>query len=291
MRELLRKGLKRLVDQKPRTRARGNREAMVVAVASLKGGVGKTTTSVHLASALARFHDKKVLLVDLDPQGHVGRCLAKVSARDDATTPVLSTVLTAERPGEVLDVAYETEVPGLFVTPRDPGLRDAESLLSTKLGKELLLREALTVTRTHFDVIILDCPPNLGNLTANALVACDRVLVPCDLSPLAIEGVQGLLEASAQISERLNPQLDLLGIVITRFDARTASLNQAMLDELEATWEEALVPVRIGVNTSLSRSQHEGRDVFAHAPRSRGAEHYEALAKDVARRLWGRRSG
>lgn len=283
MRELISRGLRRFVDRPLPERPRGHRKAKVIALASLKGGVGKTTTSVHLASALARFHDRKTLLIDLDPQGYASSSLARLTEPGGGD---LSGVLTAESPGDVLDVVAGTGVPGLFVTPKDPQLGEAENLLSGKMGKELILREALASARTHYDAIVMDCPPNLGNLTANALVACDYLLVPCDLSPLGAEGVRALLSASAQIGERLNPKLDLLGVLITRYDARTASLNKAVLDEFEESLADALLPVRIGVNSSLARSQHEGRDVFDHAPRSRGAEHYGALASEVVKRLW-----
>lgn len=281
MRDIFKQGLKRFVNGGQK-RAAGNRKAQVIAVTSLKGGVGKTTTSVNLASALARYHDQRVLLVDLDPQGHVGTSLrTQLETTGGGQGGRLSELLTAEQPGHVMDVASYTRVPGLSVTPSDAGLAEAESLLAAKIGKEMILRDALAVTRTYYDVILIDCPPNLGNLTANALVACDWLLVPCDLSPLALKGVHGLLSQSQQIAARLNPQLDLLGVAITRYDARTASMNQAVLDELTEQYGEALFNTRVGVNTSLARAQHEGCEIFEHAARSRGAEHYRALAKEV----------
>ena len=277
MRDMFRQGLKRFVNGGQK-RATGTRRAKVIAVTSLKGGVGKTTTSVNLASALARYHDQRVLLVDLDPQGHVGTSLR---TQLDEGGGRLAEVLTAEQPGHVMDVATYTKVPGLSVTPSDPSLAEAESLLAAKIGKELILRDALQVTRTYYDVIVIDCPPNLGNLTVNALVASDLLLVPCDLSPLALKGVEGLLTQSQQIAARLNPDLDLLGVAITRYDARTASMNQAVLDQLQENYGEALFDVKIGVNTSLARAQHEGCEIFAHAEKSRGAGHYRKLAQEV----------
>ncbi len=281
MKSLFRHGIKRLAASSER-RARGSHAAKVISVASLKGGVGKTTTSVNLASALARYHQQRVLLVDLDPQGHVGTSLRAQVLQGGGK---LSSLLTAEEPGQVMDVATDTSVPFLRVTPSDSALNEAENLLSAKIGKEMILRDALDVTRTYYDVIVIDCPPNLGNLTLNALVASDYLLVPCDLSPLALRGVESLLRQSQQVGARLNPQLDLLGVVITRFDTRTPSMNDTVLSSLEETCGDALIPVRIGVSTSLSRAQHEGTEIFEHDDKSRGAQHYRELAAEIARRL------
>lgn len=281
MKNLFRQGLKRFAPSVER-RPRGPHKARVISVASLKGGVGKTTTSVNLASALARYHKQKVLLIDLDPQGHVGTSLRGQILQGGGK---LSELLTAEETGHVMDIATDTSVSGLRVTPADPALNEAENLLSAKIGKEMILRDALEVTRTWFDVIVIDCPPNLGNLTVNALVASDCLLVPCDLSPLAMQGVESLLKHAQLVGARLNPGLDLLGVVITRFDTRTPSMNEAVLARLEANYGEALFPVRVGVSTSLSRAQHEGTDIFEHDQKSRGALHYREVAAEVARRL------
>src|ERR1700709_928159 len=214
MKNLFRQGLKRIVATE--RRARGPREAKVISVASLKGGVGKTTTSVNLASALARFHQQRVLLIDLDPQGHVGTSL-------------------------------RTQI-----------LQGGGKL------SQVLTRDALEITRTYYDVIVIDCPPNLGNLTLNALVASDYLLVPCDLSPLALRGVDSLLGHAQQVGARLNPGLDLLGVVITRHDRRPPSMNEAVLTSLQANYGESLMPTRIGISTSLSRAQHMGAEIFEH---------------------------
>jgi chromosome partitioning protein len=281
MKNIFRQGLKRFAPQTER-RTRGPREAKVISVASLKGGVGKTTTSVNLAAALSRFHQLRVLLIDLDPQGHVGTSLRSQIQPGGGS---LSRLLTAEDPGHVMDVAVDTNLPQLRITPSDPALGDAENLLSTKIGKELILRDALEITRTYYDVIIIDCPPNLGNLTLNALVASDYLLVPCDLSPLALRGAENLLAQAQTVGARLNPGLDLLGLVITRHDARTMSMNDAMLSSLQTGYGESVLPVRIGISTALSRAQHEGKDIFEHEPKGKSAGHYRELAAEIARRL------
>jgi chromosome partitioning protein len=281
MKNLFRQGLKRFVGPEER-RTRGPREAKVICVASLKGGVGKTTTSCNVASALARYHQQRVLLMDLDPQGHVGTSLRKQTQAGGGS---LASVLTAEQPGHVMDVAVDTSVPGLRVTPSDAALGEAENLLGTKIGKELILRDALDVTRSYYDIILIDCPPNLGNLTLNALVASDYLLVPCDLSPLAVRGVENLLTQAQQVGARLNPTLDLLGVVITRHDGRTQAMNDAVLASLNQSYGDALLKVRVGVSTSIARAQHEGAEIFEHDGRSRGAVHYRELAAEIAGRI------
>lgn len=282
MKNLFRQGLKRFVAPGER-RTRGPREAKVICVASLKGGVGKTTTSCNVASALARYHQQRVLLIDLDPQCHVGTSLQKQVQLAGGGS--LASVLTGEEPGHVMDVAVDTTVAGLRVTPSDTALSEAENLLNTKIGKELILRDALEITRTYYDIIIIDCPPNLGNLTLNALVASDYLLVPCDLSPLAVRGVENLLSNAQQVGARLNPSLDLLGVVITRHDGRTQSMNDAVLASLNQSYGDSILKVRIGVSTSVARAQHEGTEIFEHDEKSRGAIHYRELAAEIARRV------
>ena len=278
MRKLIKSGLRRLATQPlpVSNRPLGHRSARVIAIAAEKGGVGKTTTSVSLAAALARFHNKKVLLLDLDPQGHVATAL-----RDQTQVGggPLSEVLTDETSDlDVIDVATHTEVPNLYVTPLDPNLRNAEDLIGTRMGKEFLLRDALRVARTHYDVIIIDCPPNLGNLSVNGLVAADEVLIPCDPSPLALSGVHALIQTISTISMRLNPEIEVTGILMTRVDGRNIKMNEAIRMDIESRYGDAVLPVQIGINSSLSRAQLAGQDIFAFDGRSRGAEQYALLA-------------
>ncbi len=261
----------------------GDRQAQVIAVAAQKGGVGKTTTSLSLASAWARFHGKRVLLVDLDPQGHVG-----VSLRDQIRLGggALSDVLVERNASlEVEDIVTDTDVDDLWVTPADPGLLNAEDRLASRIGKELVLRRALEITRTWYDLIVLDCPPNVGTLTVNALVAADAVLIPADMAALAMAGVAGLLRTVDEVRGQLNPDLDVLGVVLTKVDGRTQQTNAAVMQLVTETWGDDVVPVQIGVSSALSRAQLAGSDIFSFRPDSRGARDYRHLADELLTRL------
>ncbi len=187
----------------------GSRRARVIAVAARKGGVGKTTTTVNLGTALAALHGLRVLLVDMDAQGHVATSLARDQL--PRTGDGLGALLLGKN-RDLQEIAAPTAIDGLWSVGSDPGLNETESLLSARIGKELCLRQALKLARTHHDVILIDCPPNLGTLTVSALVAADQVLVPCDLSTLGLDGVDALLETVETIRDTLNPMLGVLGL-------------------------------------------------------------------------------
>ncbi|MCP4807435.1 MAG: ParA family protein [Proteobacteria bacterium] len=273
---------RRSAPQAEKTLARGEHQAVVIAVAAQKGGVGKTTTSVSLAAALGRFHDKKVLLVDLDPQAHVNLALR---GQTEVGGGPLSEVLTEQNGQEVAEIATHTQVPGVSITPQDPGLLQAEDRLSSRIGKELVLKKAIEITRSHYDVIVIDCPPNIGTLTVNALVACDYLLIPANPTALAVSGVGGILDTVEEIKGHLNPYVQVLGLVLTRVDARNAKGNAAVMELVEQEWGDLMLPVQIGVNDALSQAQTEGEDIYSFDPSSRGAEHYKQLASCVLDRV------
>lgn len=258
----------------------GRRKARVVAVTARKGGVGKTTTTVNLGANLAKYHGRRVLLIDMDAQGHVEMSLRR-EGRGRAPDSLSRVLLTRRR--DVQEIVQPTSIDGLWYVASDAELNTTEALMSTKIGKELCLKGALRYARTHFDVILVDCPPNLGTLTANALVAADQVLVPCDLSTLSLDGVDALLETLETIQETLNPSVQLLGLLRTRVDRRNKSMNAAIEEDLRGRYGQFLLDTEIGVSTAITRAQHAGSPVCLFDEKSRGAVAYEALAAEVDR--------
>jgi chromosome partitioning protein len=260
----------------------GNRAAKVLAIAAQKGGVGKTTTSLSLGSAAARFFNKRVLIIDLDPQCHVN-----LAMRDQVHVGggSLSDVLAEKGTLEVEEITTSTSVDNLFVTPPDPQLMTLEDRLSGRIGKEMALSKALEVTRTHYDLILIDCPPNIGTLTINALAAADQVLIPTTPTALGAAGVSGLIEATREVREHYNPTLETLGVLLTRVDGRNARTNDAVYQLMDDSWGELVLPVQIGVNDALSQAQLMGQDIYTYQPSSRSAEQYKDLAELAIERL------
>lgn len=263
-------------------RTSGTKTATIIAICSQKGGVGKTTTTVNLGSAMAR-DGKRVLLIDLDPQGHVEKSLCALVPDGVDYTP-LSELLTKKK-GDLIDSVIETEWENLSITPGDKGLYEVEGLLATKIGREFIVKNALATLRTHYDVILFDCPPNLGTLTLNALVASHFCIVPCEMSVLAFEGVSDLIETLDLICERLNPALNILGVLFTRVDLRNITMNELIEKSIKDYFKGHVFKTRITVNTDLNKAQLEGQPIFGFDPSSSGAINYRALSEEVAKRL------
>jgi len=270
------KHLAGLADEPGRTKAR------VIAVAAQKGGVGKTTTAVNLAVALARFANQRTLLVDLDGQGHVATSLS--SMYEDGSPVSLSDVLLGHG-RDLLEIVHPTRIDLLSVTPSDKGLASAEGVLAGRIGKEFLLRGALRKARERFDVILLDCPPNLGNLTLNGLMAADACLVPCDMSVLAMAGVADLLAVVETLQYRLDHHVQVLGVLPTRVDRRNVKVTESVLKGLQETYGDLLMETRIPVSSALARAQMQGVPVFDFDPAASGAVAYRALSDEVVARL------
>ena len=262
----------------------GEHSAKVIAVAAQKGGVGKTTTAVSIASAWARLHGLQVLVIDLDPQANVSTSVrSQVLANRGGGA--LSDVLDNEKRLEVAEIAAETSIDGLHITPMDPGLQHFEDRMASRIGKELILRTAIQVTRTHYDVIVLDCPPHIGGLTVNALVAADEVLIPTSLAALSVAGVTGLLDAADEVQSSLNPHLAIAGVLLTQVDGRSSRTNEAVLELVDESYGDLLLEQRIGVDNTLSRAQLAGEEIFGFAPGSRAAGWYADLAARLAEDL------
>ena len=285
MGNLLTNGLRKLVNS-DKEYPEGDREATVIAVSTVKGGVGKTTTAVNLAVGLADQieEDSRALLIDLDAQGHCQASLAELVPSISGVDTV-SEILLSEKNLDLLDAIVSTQIDNLDLTVADEGLSEAEGQISQKIGKERLLSEALQFTRTHYDYIIVDCPPNKGNLTINALFAADGVVVPTELSPLSVQGADELLGTVMKVNRRLDHETDILGIVLTMVDKRTGAINDDVLEQIESAWSELVFDAQIGINTAIKKAQLAGEPIYDFAPRSRGANHYRELTRELAERI------
>jgi chromosome partitioning protein len=250
----------------------------VLCVANQKGGVGKTTTTVSLAAALAQL-GARVLIVDLDPQGNATTGLGlRAEEGDPGTYRVLVDALpiTAAR--------IATEVAGLDVVPSSIDLAGAEVELVSAFSREMLLRRALEPIRDDYDVVFIDCPPSLGLLTVNALVAADQVLVPIQCEYYALEGVGQLMRTVQLVGDNLNRDLELGGVVLTMYDGRT-NLSQQVVDEVRGYFGDRAYQTVIPRTVRLSEAPSFGQPITVFDPHSRGSRAYQRLAGEVADRL------
>lgn len=264
-------------------------KATIIAISSQKGGVGKTTTSVNLALALANFHNQKTLLIDLDPQGHVEKSIAAEIPEGVDYLPLSSIFLN--RKTNLLDGIIKTTISNLHITPGDKSLYDTEGMLTSRLGREFILNNSLKDIKSQYDIIIIDCPPNLGNLTINALCCADHVLIPCEMSVLGFEGVSDLIETVEQINQSLNHNLKILGVAFTRVDRRNHAINKLIIENISKMFKGKIFATQLMINTDLNKAQLYGRSIFDFAPTSTGAKNYKSLADEVFGKLFPKLKG
>lgn len=256
----------------------GDRQAMCLSVASNKGGVGKTTTSVHVALGFAE-RGARVLLVDLDPQAHVTASLGTEWPVGNGT---LAEVLRGDL-SDLVEATYPSGHDNLTLAGSEKDLAETEAVIAAKIGKELLLSGALSIASTHFDLIVFDCPPNLGTLTLNALAASDALLIPCDMSVLAVEGVGDILSAVETLRRRLHRQIDVLGVVGTRYDRRTKRVNRSVEQSLaELYGSEQLLSTRIPTSSAVNKAQMAGESLYQFAPAGPASKAYRSLVDEIS---------
>lgn len=247
---------------------------LIIALVNQKGGVGKTTTSVNLAAYLAAL-GKRVLLVDIDPQANASAGVGVRLGSQDKH--IYHTLL---EPGLVTDIIKPTGIDKLWLAPSQADLAGAAVELVNMDGREFRLQQALELLRNDYDFIIIDCPPSLGLLTINGLVAADQVLIPLQAEYYALEGLGQLLNTINLIQTHLKPNLGIMGALVTMYDSRNR-LAGAVVEELKAHFPNKLFQTMIPRNVRLAEAPSYGQPINLYDPRSRGAQAYQTLAVEL----------
>lgn len=249
----------------------------IISVANQKGGVGKTTTTVNLGASLA-YLGKKVLLVDIDAQGNAtsGVGIRKPDVKEDIYDILVNEV-------DIKETILPTSRENLFIVPATLQLAGAEIELTSMMARESRLKLALDEIKDDYDYILIDCPPSLGHLTINAFTASDSILIPVQCEYYALEGLSQLLNTVRLVQKHFNPDLAIEGVLLTMFDART-NLGVEVVEEVRRYFQEKVYEAVIPRNVRLSEAPSHGLSIIDYDIRSKGAEVYQALAKEVLAR-------
>ncbi len=246
----------------------------IIAIANQKGGVAKTTTAVNLSAWIA-IMGRRVLLVDIDPQGNATSGLGL--AKDSLESTIYDVLINGF---SIRETIVESPVENLFVLPSRIELAGAEIEMVGVKGREYMLRNALSEVKDEYDMIIIDCPPSLGLLTINALAAASSVLIPIQCEYYALEGVGQLMKTINLVQEQVNQDLKIEGVLLTMFDGRT-NLSIQVVDEVKRHFRNKVYSSIIPRNVRLSEAPSHGKPVMVYDHRSKGAEVYQNLAKEV----------
>ncbi len=252
--------------------------SVVIAIANQKGGVGKTTTAINLAAALAE-RGKKTLLIDLDPQANCSISFLEPQEIASSMFDVLS-----DHHADFPSVIKATKMKNLCLAPSRIALAKLEQQLAGQFDAPFKLKDALAAIRKDFDIILIDCPPALGLLTVNALVAATHLLVPIQSTYYALEGTDDLLETYERVRSRPNPELQILGVLITLYDKRT-SIAQDTYNQIKAVFGDKLFRTKISRSVRLEESPAYKETILTYAPDSPGATEYKKLSLEVLQRV------
>ena len=249
----------------------------IIAIANQKGGVGKTTTAINLSACLAE-KEKSVLVIDTDPQGNTtsGFGIDKNFLEDTIYELILGEC-------SIQDCIIKNAIPGVSVVPSNVNLAAAEIELIGVDKKEFILKNEVDFIKDNYDYIIIDCPPSLSMLTINAMTTADSVLVPIQCEYYALEGLSQLIHTVNLIKERLNPDLEMEGVVFTMFDSRTNLSNQ-VVDNVKSNLKQSVCETVIPRNIRLAEAPSHGMPITMYEPKSAGAESYRQLADEIINR-------
>ena len=262
-------------EKKPVKRVVGSTK--VIAILNQKGGVGKSTTTINLGAALGSM-GKQVLLIDLDPQGNTSSGLGIEKNRLEAC--IYDVIINGK---QLTDIIIPDVCEGLDVAPATINLAGAEVELVSEMARENRLKEAINHIRGKYDYVFIDCPPSLGLLTVNSLVAADKLLIPIQCEFYALEGVTKLLDSMKRVKSLLNPGLDIFGVLLTMYDGRT-TLSKQVAAEVRGFFGKTVFETVIPRTVKISEAPSFGQSIIEYDPTGKGADAYMNLAKEVIRR-------